>query len=259
MLGATALGSVASGLLASIILILPFLIAGLSLLTTLGIVLTFKEPRKDEKSGGQVRQGYGAILRQSIALMRARPTLRYPMIYLALVPLAAVIMETFFLQPQALTLGIPVAGVGVIVMAMQVANIAGSAWSDRIQARTGEGRLLYAAPAFIASSLILLAALQIVPALLFVAVIAFITAALRPLVLGRIQAEVSDYVRATILSMQSLMFTFLLAISEPVLGMIADRSGLPAAYAGLAGGLGLLVLLLFLVGRHHFPKAAVSV
>ena len=34
--------------------------------------------------------------------MRARPTLLYPMIYLALVPLAAFITETLFLQPQAL-------------------------------------------------------------------------------------------------------------------------------------------------------------
>jgi MFS family permease len=53
MLGATAIGSVASGLLASIDLILPFLITGVSLLTMLGLVLTFKEPRSEEKSGGK--------------------------------------------------------------------------------------------------------------------------------------------------------------------------------------------------------------
>ena len=224
-----------------------------TLLVEMGIVLTFKEPQPEEKSSGQARKSYREVLQQSLALMRARPTLRYPMIYLALVPLAAVIMETFFLQPQAVSLGVPIAGVGVVVMAMQITNMAGSTWSHRI-ARFGEGRVLYTAPVLIVSSLILLAALQILPALLFIAVISFITAVLRPLVLSRIQDEVSDDIRATILSMQSLMFTFLLAISEPILGFIADQSGLPAAYVGLAGSLSILILFLFWTSRHHFPR-----
>ena len=257
-LGAVALGNLASGLFATIDLRLPFLIAGLSLLTMLGIVLTFKEPQTEEKSGGQARQGYGQILRQSIALMRARPTLRYPMIYLALVPMTAVIMETVFLQPQAVSLGVPIAGVGVVVMAVQMTNMAGSTWSHRIKARFGEGRVLYTAPVFIVSSLILLAALQIFPALLFVAVIGFVTAVLRPLVLSRIQNEVPDDIRATILSMQSLLFTILVAMSEPILGFIADQSGLPAAYFGLAGSLSILSLFLFWKSRHYFPQAVMS-
>jgi hypothetical protein len=106
--------------------------------------------------------------------------------------------------------------------------------------------------------LILLAAFQTFPALLFIAMIAFITAAIRPLLLDRVQTEVSDNVRATVLSMQSLMFTFLLAISEPILGFIADQSGLPTAYFGLAGSFSILILFLIRMGRHHFPKAAIS-
>src|SRR5258708_36744856 len=66
MLGATALGNVASGLFAAIDLILPFLIAGVCILLTLGVVLTFKEPHIDEKSGGQARKPYGEVLRQSL-------------------------------------------------------------------------------------------------------------------------------------------------------------------------------------------------
>src|SRR5207244_2276413 len=152
-------------------------------------------------------KSYGEILRQSIAIMRARPTLRYSMLYLALVPLAAVIMETFFLQPQALALGVPIAAIGVVVMAVQIANMAGSTGSHWIQVRFGERRLLYTAPVLIVASLILLALLQILPALLFIIVISLLTAVLRPLLLSRIQTEVPDNIRATILSMQSLMFT----------------------------------------------------
>jgi len=256
MLGALALGNVASGLLATIDLLVPFLIAGLSFLILLGIVLTFKEPQAEEQSGGQARKPYREIVQKSIALMRDRPTLRYPMLYLALVPVASLIMETLFLQPQAVALGVPIAGVGVVVMAGQLTNMAGSSWSHRIQARFGEGRVLYAAPVLIVASLIVLAALQVLPALLLVAVISFLTAVVQPLLMRRIQHEVADEIRATMLSMQSLMFTVLLALSQPTLGLIADHSGLPAAYLGLAGGLSILLLFLFGKSRQHFPQVA---
>jgi MFS family permease len=249
--GALALGSVASGLLASINLILPMLVCGLSLLIMLGVVLTFKEPQMEEKSGGQVRKSFRAILRQSLALMRARPTLLYPMMYLALVPLASFITETLFLQPQALSLGVPLAGIGLLVMAVQLTNMVGSNWSDWFKSLFGEGRLVYTTPLLIFACLILLAAFQELPVLVFIAVIGFFTSVIRPILLNRIQNEVSDDVRATIISMNSLMNTVLAAISQPTLGWIADRSGFPAAYVALVVGLGILVLFLFGTGHHY--------
>ena len=256
MLGATAVGSAVSGLFASVDLILPFLIAGVSLLATLGTVLTFKEPQVEEKGVGQTRISYREILRQSFTLMRARPVLRSPMLYLAIVPMVALVMETFFLQPQAVRLGVPIAGIGMLVMATQFTNMAGSTWADKIATRLGEGRVLFIIPGIIVISLILLAAFQVFFSLLWIAVISFVTAVLRPLVLNRIQSQVSDNVRATILSMESLMATMLLTVSEPILGVIADRAGLPTAYVTLAAGLGVLVLLLFWTSSQYllFPE-----
>jgi hypothetical protein len=74
----------------------------------------------------------------------------------------------------------------VVVMAGQITNMAGSTFSDRIKACFGEGRVLYIAPLLIVSSLMLLAAFQVFPALLLIAVISFITAVLRPLLMNRI-------------------------------------------------------------------------
>jgi predicted MFS family arabinose efflux permease len=252
-LGAVAIGNLASGLLATLDLRLPFIIAGLCLLTMLAIVLLFKEPRIEEETGTLAKQSYGEILRQSIALMRGHPALLYPLIYLALVPMTAVIMETVFLQPQALALGVPLAGVGVVVMAVQFMNMAGSTSSHQIKVRFGEARFLTTAPLFIVASLLFLAALQVVPALFFVAVIGFVTAALRPLVMSRIHDEVPDTIRATVFSLQALIFTMLVAITEPLLGIVADQSGLPAAYVGLAGGLAILSFFLFWKSRPYFP------
>jgi MFS family permease len=180
--------------------------------------------------------------------------LRKAVLYLAIIPLAAILMETFFLQPQMIVLGVPLVAVGVIIMAVQLANMLGSAWSGSIQKRFGADRTLSRAPLFILASLLLLALLQIFPALIFVGVISFITSVVRPLLMSRIQHDVPDNIRATVLSMQSLMFTALFTVSEPVLGFAADHFGLPIAYVGLASGIG--ILLLILVWKNRSVPAA---
>lgn len=253
VIAAIAIGNVTSGLLASLDLRLPFIVAGLVLLTMLGIVLTFKEPQREESSSGQIRLSYGEILKQSVAIMRARPTLRYAMAYLTVVPVTAIILETVFLQPQAVALGVPIAGVGLVVMIAQLTSMAGSTSSQRLKDRFGEVRIITIAPWLIVASLLLLAAFQVLPALLFAAAISFLTALLRPILMGRIQNEVSDNIRATVLSIQWLMFALLLAIVEPLLGYAADQAGLPAAYVLLASGLAILLLGLSWKGRHRFP------
>jgi len=257
MLGALAMGSAASGLLASINLVAPMLVCGLSLLVMLGIVLTLKEPQTKAQSNGTARRSFDSILRQSLTLMRARPTLLYPMIYLALVPIASFITETLFLQPQAQLLGVSLTGIGLLVMAAQLTDMLGSNWSDRLRARFGEGRLITIAPAIILASLIVLAVFQKLPVLIFIAVIGFFTSVIRPILLNQIQNEVSDEVRATIISMNSLMNTVIAAISQPTLGFVADQSGFPAAYLGFAGGLGILLLLLFWKGHPYLLRSEI--
>jgi MFS family permease len=252
--GALALGSAVGGMLGEIDLILPYPAAGFVLVLSLIVVLFLREPRTGQKSVGQEPKSFGEILRQSFVLMRERPTLRYPILYLALVPLVSFMVETVFLQPQAILLGVPIAGVGVIYMAIQIINMMGGTWSEGIKKRFGEARILYAAPIVFIVGLILLAALQVFPALVFIIIMGFLTAVLRPIVLNRIQSEVSDDVRATVISMQSLTFAILGAITQPTLGFVADRAGLPTAYLVLAVSLGVLMVSLFWISRHHFPK-----
>jgi MFS family permease len=249
--GGLAVGSVIGGLLASIDLLLPYLVSFGVLLMGLAVTLTFREPRAAERMEGQERQSFRAILSQSLALMRARPSLRYLMIYLALVPIASFMIENVFLQPQAVSLGVPLAGIGLIYTGVQITNMAGSTWADRIKTFVGEGRLLYLAPLITVISLLLLASLQTLSAMALIAVMSFLAAVLRPVLLARIQGQVSDEVRATVISMGSLMFTVAGVISQPTMGFVADRSGLPSAYYGLAAVFTVLVLVLFWTSRRH--------
>jgi MFS family permease len=252
-LAAVAAGNVSSGLLASIDLRLPLLMAALSLLVMLGLVLTFKEPQSDAEGTEGRRSAYSEILKSALSIMRARPALRYALLYWTLVPITSMAIETVFLQPQAIALGVPLAAIGFVGIAVQIAKMAGSAWSHRVKEAIGESKIIGAVPFAIAASLILLGLFQVLPALGFAAAISLFTAVLRPLVMNRILNDVTDNIRATVLSVQALLFAFTVALIEPLLGYIADQSGLPTMYYSLAGGVSLLALLLFWRSRSRFP------
>jgi hypothetical protein len=193
------------------------------------------------------------ILRESMVILRENEPLRYAIFYLTLIPIAAMVIETVFLQPQALALGVPLAAVGALTMVLQFVKMAGSTWSHRIKSTVGDARAIYTAPFVIAFALVMLGAIQLFPALFFAAVISFVTAFLRPLVMFRIQSAVTDNIRATVLSLQSLLFAAIIAIFEPAMGLIADRAGLAAAYYALAASLVILALVLFASSRKTFP------
>ncbi len=247
--GAMALGSAASGLLATLGLIVPFLVAGLSIFIMFGLVLTLKEPPVTAPSSGQERPAFREIVRRSFTLIRTRPTVGHAVLYLALIPMAAFLLESLFIQPQSMSLGVPIAGIGVIVMALQLVGAAGSSASGWVRERFGERRVLAVAPMMIVAGLVVLALWQVLPVLGVIALIGGITSLLRPIMMGRLQNEVPDEIRATLLSVQSMLFTAVAAVAQPSLGWVADRSGLPAAYLVLAGGLGIVTVVLTLRSR----------
>src|SRR6266498_1841281 len=258
-LGSFAIGNAMSGLLASRDLITPFLGGGLCIVIVFGIVLTLKEPPNRVESESRDQNSYGRILREALAVLKIRPALRYPMFYLAFMPLAGFLLETFLVQPQAVSFGLPVAAIGFIIMAIQLVNIAGSNWSQQISRRVGEKQVIYLSPLTIVASLILLALFQVPASLFFIAVIGFVTAVLQPLVMNRIQTEVTDNIRATILSMQSLLGSLLMSIGELAVGYVANQVGLPIAYIVLAIGLITLSIILLWNSRNQFPRSAESV
>ncbi len=255
VIACTALGTLASGLLAALDLRLPFLVAALCFVVMFALALSFCEPRHEPSAGSPKRLSYQQVVRQSLQMMKVRPILRTSIFYLILLGLSGVLLETVFLQPQALALGVPLAGVGAVVTAVHLMNILGSTSAQRVKVQLGESTLLYAAPILTLVCLLALAAFQTLPALVFVGVIGLATNLARPLAMARLQSEATDDVRATILSMQALLFTLIVVVIEPAMGIIADRAGLPSAYLALAVMLGGLILLLFWKGRGYFARS----
>jgi len=254
--GTSALGSAVAGLLAAVDLLIPFLAAALLSVAALGVALTLREPRSSgahRASGASEAQpghrAYGLIVRRALAAMRDHPPVRFSVLYLTIVPLAGLMISATFLQPHAVSLGVPVSAVGVLVMAANGASMLGALAASWLGERIGRQRLIYVVPAGIVLCLAALGASRTALSLTFAVAISFVTDVARPQVVALIQDAVPDQIRATVSSLRSLAFTFVLAVSEPVLGALADRFGLPAAYLGLAGLIGVFCAALFWVGR----------
>jgi MFS family permease len=228
----TAVGPLAGGLLGAIDLSLPFIAAAVMGLFTLGVVLTFKEPRQADPAQSS-RTDYRTVIRQSASLMKTQPALRHAILYLMLVPLASFALMVIFLQPQALELGVPVAAMGLLVMVGNGAGVVGSLGAFQAEERLGTGRVMAGVPLLILLGLVFMTVFQTPAVLLVYALISLLTALVRPLILNIIQHVTSDEIRATILSFQSLLFTLAIAVVEVVLGLTADTWGLPAVYAAL--------------------------
>lgn len=237
--------SIIGGLLASIDLVLPFLVGALFQGAVLIILFTLKEPKIERKETENTRMRYDEMVRQSVKVIRAHPRLRFAVLYLTVIPIAWFGMGVLFLQPIAISLGVPIALIGVVVMMVNGASMAGSILADRTEKHFGKKRILYSVPVLLIICLIFIGAIQTVLVLLIVAVLCFLAVLTEPLVKDIIQNEVPDEIRATVLSMQSLLSTLFIAIMEPILGFIADHFGLSGTYYTLAGLFGIFCILLF--------------
>lgn len=123
----------------------------------------------------------------------------------------------------------------------------GSLLAHRVVRRLGERTVLHGWPFIMA--LILAAALAPAGAgILLLALLSLCSSSFRPLLSTLVNRLIPSEQRATILSLQSLLFTLLLAASEPLLGWLGDAQGLGAVLAAQATAVALLGGLLLAAG-----------
>lgn len=250
---ARSVGSVVGGLLAGIALGLPFAMSAVLGVLTFFVVMSLSEPALPD---GQERQSYADIMRDSVRLIRTRPVVRWALFYLAVVPLAPFIISFVYIQPYALQVGLPVETLGVLVMGITLSTITGAGFAPTLANRFGEIRVLLAIPVLLLMGLIALALTTTWPGLLIIAGLTLVMAVIRPVVMTIIHREVSDAVRATIVSLGSLAFTLLLAIFSPIYGWLADTGGLSAVFAVMALALLASLIVALTMRRPRFMRQA---
>ena len=85
----------------------------------------------------------------------------------------------------------------------------------------------------------------------FFALVGFASSAAIPVVENAIVRQVPGGVRATILSVDSLVFRLLLATVEPAMGWLGDTYGLPVAFLALGVMVGSSLLVILVLWSPH--------
>lgn len=235
---AQVVGALVGGLLALISLGLPLQMSAVLGAVTILAVLSFKEPRSPVDPD-RVRSNMGQVLGEALRLLRERPNLFRTILYIAIIPVGPIAIAFTYIQPYTLAIGLPLSSLGFAVMAMRLASGAGAILAPSLARRFGTGSILLAIPIVTAGALIFLAGTPSLAGLGLIALIGFMVSMALPLVMVIVQNSITDNVRATIISLQSLLFTLFSAIMFPIYGLLADNAGLSAVFIASA------ILLLF--------------
>jgi predicted MFS family arabinose efflux permease len=240
-----AVSSILGGLLAAVALYLPMLVT--SVLTALALIFVarLREPQQHEEA----RPSYLGTLREAATLVRRRANLRYLILFtstLAVVPWL-VVFVTF--QPYLSDRRIAVAWFGLLFLVLRLASVIGSRFGSRAVEPRLAGRYLLAAPIVFAAALVIIAVVRTWwVGFAMMAVIGFLQGTIRPSLSDLLNQRATRAVRATLLSLQSLIYTLLIAASQPVFGVVTDRWSIGSAYLVFAAfcAVALLLVLLWL-------------
>jgi MFS family permease len=239
-----ATSGVLGGLVGALDLTLPFLLYAVLLLAALGLVWSLYEPPATTVRP-RTSARYLATLRHTARCLRQQAHLRYMLLYSALMPLAISIVGVVFLQPHARALGLPIAAMGFLVLGLHGVRSLGAAAAHRLASQFGETTWLRLVPGIVFLAMLGLGLVPTVWGLGFLAVVGLATSAVTPVVEAMILQHAPAEVRATILSVDSLVFRLLWAVVEAGLGVLGDAYGLPVAFLtlGVGSGISLLVVL----------------
>jgi MFS family permease len=241
-----ALSSVLGGVIGEFSLVSTFTLTAAFMAVATFFLLLLKEPPREPDAETGANLTYGETLRVTLRAIRANPGLRYALLYASILPLLSGAIHVTFMQPYAIAIGLPIASLGIIALGLRLSQITGALNASRILQRFGEWGWLRFAPFLIAAGVIALGLLNSVTGIVLYALTGFATAVTGPLMERNILRETPGSVRATILSVDSLLHRILLGLIGPLIGLLGDHFGLPTAFwsVGLAFGLILAVLLL---------------
>lgn len=147
----------------------------------------------------------------------------------------------WFLQPIFNDIGLPIYLFGLAWAVLNLSAAFAGKYADWLNQRVGSINIIIALPIVLALAIFLLAHTQAMLAILLLAMIVQGVRGLKvPIILTLINREVSDSIRATVLSYEEMYTRLLFAICAPMVGLLATHQSLAQAMNYLA-----VVVILF--------------
>lgn len=248
MVLATLGGGVIAGLIGSQLTVLAGVIGSVIALL---IALRFREPpraaslRPSSSANGAkpaaAQLGYLELMGDTLRLCRRTPSLRYALIFTALL-LASMVPEFYLLQPFLREQGIEV---GWLFSALQaparIATVLAAFGAFWLASRFGVIRSLVAMPVCVVVAYASIAVINHISAIALFLVIGFARGALMPLMEGYLNRRTPSHLRATMLSLNHMGWALFMLAFLPTMGRVLDLTTLPTVFAGMALIFGVLL------------------
>jgi len=216
--------------------------------------LTFREPLiRDHEAP---HPSYGAIIRESLGIVRRQPAVRYAIFYFGLITVGS-IGPIFFFQPFLVQHHVDLGQVGLWQTPMRVVGVIGALVAHRLISRVGERGTFYGMALLLVASYALLASWDSLYAQVAFPVMNAMVVLSQPTVTNYLNRRIGSDQRATVISLTNLVRSAVLIPSGPLLGALAESS-LGTAFA--AGGIiiAVLGLPLLLLWTRHLDRGAAA-
>ncbi|MEX1307001.1 MAG: MFS transporter [Eubacteriales bacterium] len=250
---ATVLGLLLGGFLGNINYAFVYYAAILFSFVGLIIGLFFKEPPIGNKSTPQKTGLMAAIKHQytsSFAVIKARPRLAYLILFIDVI-FAGSTMTFYYVQLSLKNIGYTPFQIGVTLVAATSVAILGAFLATHAHNRLGEQKLMNTGAFIISASMILcfFTEYSVLPLI----IISFVEAALYVATRDYINKLIPSDKRATLLSFDSMVFSFCMIAMFPLFGLLGDQATIPVAFLVFGS---VFVLLSFVGSRIHVSPPA---
>jgi MFS family permease len=237
-----AAGAIGAGALYAWFPLLPFLLQIGVWICALFVCRNLKEiPVLKRHTASHLREALG-IARKAFLL---KPGLRYSILLAAMLGLAS-FYPVWLIQPYMQSINVPLVWFGPIWAVANLCVSFGSLLSHRIQYHLGARGTLILLLSLIAIGYTGLAFNQLIWGFAFYFLLTIMRGIQGPFLRLALQKQSDRHERASILSLKSLTFRLGFVISAPLVGMMADRSGLSFCFTILLVTQVLLVAALIL-------------
>ncbi len=230
---------------------LPFGLAVGFALAAVWLAAGLKEPPRPEAS----KRGMGGTIAEALRIVRGNRQL------LALIVYAAslwTISALVYLYAQAVLSerGLSTSFIGVVLAATTLITAAGAWLAGRLAGARPFRFWVVAATGAIAGSGLLLAGAPLELAILGLLVAELFAGAFEPMIAQRVNDAITSAQRATVLSVESFLYSVTMIWAFPLFGVTAERWGWLPAYGVAAAAIAVLLVVYLIVGKPAARRTA---
>ena len=212
---------------------------GLALLISFG----FREPPRHAHGGHEAAPSYLNLMKQTLRLAGRTPTIRYSLIFSALL-VASMVPEFYLLQPFLREQGLEVGWLFTALQApARIATVFAAILAFWLAVRFGIVRTIASMPFWIVIVYVGVGLIDHIGAIGLFLILGLARGAQMPLMEGYLNRRVPSRLRATALSLNHMGWALIMLPFLPIFGQVVDAYPLSIVFLGLAGFFGPLLLI----------------